>query len=79
MEKVYVVTEEGWRESYGSYTYLIGVFDTLEQAEKVCSVNNYRRLTSIVKNTEHPLEKDGDFGDFWEYYTNDYCLGGYAE
>ena len=75
-EVIYVVTEEGWREGYGSYTYLIGVFDTLEQAEKVCNVNDYRRLTSIVKNTEHSLKKGSDV---FEYYTNKYCLGGYSE
>ena len=73
---VYVVTEEGLREGYGSYIYLIGVFDTLEQAEKVRSVNDYREITPISKNIEYPLEKGNDY---CENYRNDYFLGGYEE
>lgn len=78
--KVYVVIEDGWYTGYGSYPYLIGVFDSKEDAEKIAknSFNkNYpREIIEIEKNKEFPLSKILRYS---EEYGNDYPLGGCAE
>ena len=74
--KVYVVIEEGYYCGYGSYPYLIGVFDTKEKAEEIAktSFNGHpRKIIEIEKNKEFPL--DGDEHEA----SNEYPLGGYAE
>ena len=80
MAKVYVVIEEGYHCDYGSYPYLIGVFDNKEDAEKIknnaVDPETYpRNIIEIEKNAEFSL-KNGYFSD---EYENDYPLGGYAE
>jgi len=80
MAKVYVVIEEGYHEDYGSYPYLIGVFDNKEDAEKIkdnaIDPEGYtREIIEIEKNKEFPLNP----GYFEDEYENDYPLGGYAE
>lgn len=81
MDKVYVVIEEGYHEDYGSYPYLIGVFDNKEDAEKIkdnaIDPEGYpREIIEIEKNKEFPLLKILYFS---EEYGNDYPIGGYAE
>lgn len=77
MSKVYVVIEEGWKDGYGSYPFLIGVFDSKEDAEKMversADMDEPRVVIEIEKNKEFPLT-EGEY-----YYFNDYSLGGYAE
>ena len=75
-ETLYVVTADGYKHSYGSYIYLIGVYDTREKAQKVCEENKdwEAEVKEITVNTTYPLTTD-IFGD----YSNDHCLGGYDE
>lgn len=83
MAKVYVVIEDGYHDDYGSYPYLIGVFDNKEDAEKIennaIDPENYpRSIIEIDKNTEFPLKHGNYIFDECQY-CNDYPLGGYAE
>lgn len=75
--KVYVVIEEGYYDDYGSYPYLIGIFDTKEEAEEIAKTSFNgdfpRKVIEIEKNKEFPLN-----GDKYEA-SNEYSLGGYAE
>lgn len=73
-ETLYVVTVDGIKHSYGSWIYLIGVYDTKEKAQKVCDENKEWEadITEITVNATCPLTKD-KYGD----YSNGYLLGGY--
>lgn len=60
--KLYVVIEEGWYTGYGIYPYLIGVFDTKEEAEEIAKTSfnaEYSRIIiEIEENKEFPLNGD---------------------
>ena len=71
---LYVVTEDGYRHSWGSEIYLVGVYDDKETAESVVKNLGYGQITEIALNSTHML-KYNDFGDM----MNDLYLGGYAE
>ncbi len=71
---LYVVTEDGYRHSWGSEIYLVGVYDDRETAESVAKNLEYGRITEITLNNTHMLRYD-DFDDM----RNNLYLGGYAE
>ena len=72
---VYVVTADGYRCSYGSEVFLIGVFTDKEAAEKAAKRNN-GMVTEVGTNKEFTLRKRaGDYGNM----TNRFYLGGYTE
>ena len=87
MAKVYVIVEEGYQASYGSYPYLIGVFHDKEKAESLIknSVNpeQERAVIEIESDIEFPLSpRISPFGENFvdtDNFINDYPLGGYAE
>ena len=79
---VYVLTIDGWGDGYGSYIFLVGVFDSKEKAENAmkelpeCLINEERcSITCTNINDVHNLRKGFGADD----YMNDFCLGGYAE
>ena len=86
--EVYVMTADGWCEEYGAQIYLIGVFNSLEAAkeheEKIIKDFNGRpndvpymvRITKAVLNNPIDLTKNNEE---WDYYSNNYYLGGYIE
>lgn len=78
MAKVYVVVEEGYQESYGSYPYLIGVFHDKEKAESLIKNSINPEQERIVIEIESDIEFSLKKGDY-TLYCNDYPLGGYAE
>ena len=59
--KLYVVTADGWARGYGSELYLIGVFDTEEQAiealNKAREAGAYCKIKEINLNEEHSMKK----------------------
>lgn len=76
--KVYLVTFDGYCDSYGSEIYCGGIFETLEKAEdyveSICVPNKlYFTITEIYLNEWLELTKSD-----YEYSTDKY-LGGYTE
>ena len=76
--KVYLVTFDGYCDSYGSEIYCGGIFETLEKAEDYveakCVPNKlYFTISEIYLNEWLELTKSEN-----EYSTNKY-LGGYIE
>lgn len=81
MKNVFVVTADGYFDSYGSEVYLIGVFDNYEDAKTTADncggVLGCTIITEIEFNQAFPLKSkkipfDGE-------KSNDYFLGGYCE
>lgn len=70
---VYVVTQDGYLNSYGSEIYLVGVFTDKKKAEKAASAER-AMITEIPLNKKFPLKKST-----WGGVGNDYYLGGYFE
>lgn len=75
-EKVYVVTENGWMDSftYGELIYLVGVFTDKDTAKKVAEEHN-AQITEIEPNKVFPLKGNKDK----LCSENEYLLGGYVE
>ena len=73
---VYVVTADGIKDGWGSVVYLIGVYNTEEQAQKVCKENEDwgAEVTEITANTTYSLRQNEDGN-----YLNEHYLGGYEE
>ena len=80
---VYVVTADGYNEGYGSELYLIGVFDSEEEAIIAkCNLpfDVRGRMTSITLNKTNDLKKyEHDPFDREHSYHNELYLGGYIE
>lgn len=88
MEKLYMVIFEGYWGSYGSYTYLQGIYSSKEIAEKhvKAMLEKYPyldveaediQIVEVAKDT--PLEVRRSESE-WRYgIQSDVCLGGYAE
>lgn len=76
IEKVYVVTENGWMDSFthGELIYLVGVFTDKDMAKKVAEEHN-AKITEIELNKVFPLKGNKDK----MCNENDYLLGGYVE
>lgn len=71
--KVYVITDDGYEENYGSEIYLMGVFSDIEKAKR--RVRKYGgKITEIEVDKIYPL-KEVEFGN----KANEYYLGGYYE
>lgn len=86
MSKVYLVIFDGYMEEYGSYSYLLGAYDTKDKAEEA------------VKTLPLEVRDDDEFGDYrvaiqeievnktYEIkktnggnYSTEWPTGGYAE
>ena len=74
-KEVYVLTQDGWTEGYGSEIYLIGVYLDKELAERYVSEHFNVTLTIIEPNKAFPLR----YGQQGRNMENDYHLGGYIE
>lgn len=74
-KNVYVVTKDGWNDSYGSEIYLLGVFSNKDTA-KIVAKEHHAEVTEIEPNKVFPLKHDKN--EPWCDY-NSYYLGGYAE
>lgn len=80
-KKLYVVTCDGVQDGYGSYIYLVGVFDNRKDAENArdaaakVSNDEFASITEVDLNKEYPLVMNSDFSEA----TNENLLGGYME
>ena len=74
---LYVVTADGWTSGWGTEIYLVGVYDSEEQALKVIEENEslYCKMSVVELNKTYKMKKD----DSWGNYTNKLYLGGYYE
>lgn len=82
--KVYVVTADGYCDTYGVEIYLIGVFDSLEAAEKAQANNDdlkaeYGSTTCAITEVELNSICDLSPDPINLSYENELYLGGYAE
>lgn len=75
-EKVYVVTENGWMDSFthGELIYLVGVFTDKDTAKKAAEERD-AEITEIELNKVFPLKGNKDK----LCNENQYLLGGYVE
>ncbi len=71
--KVYVVTQDGFLDGYGTEIYLVGVFTEKKKAEKAASAER-TSITEIQLDKAFPLEESICGG-----LENDFYLGGYNE
>lgn len=76
IEKFYVVTKNGWYDSFthGELVYLVGVFTDEDTAKKVAEEHD-AQITEIEPNKVFPLKGNKDT----LCNENDYLLGGYVE
>jgi hypothetical protein len=86
MSKVYLVIFNGYMEDYGSYSYLLGAYDTKDKAEEAVKTlpadirdddefGDYRvAIHEIEINKTYEIQKD-EWGD----YSTEWPTGGYAE
>ena len=71
--KMYVVTANGYKSSYGAKIFLIGVFNN-EQDAKEAKAQNGGSITAVDLNTSYPLIPV----ESW-LNANPHYLGGYIE
>ena len=86
MSKVYLVIFDGYMDDYGSYSYLLGAYDTKDKAEEAIktiplevreddSYWDYRvAIQEIEVNKTYEIKKDE-----WGNYSTEWPTGGYAE
>jgi len=86
MSKVYLVIFDGYMDDYGSYSYLLGAYDTKDKAEEAAitlplevreddSYWDYRvAIQEIEVNRIYEIKKDE-----WGNYSTEWPTGGYAE
>ena len=86
MSKVYLVIFDGYMEDYGSYSYLLGTYDTKDKAEEAVKtlplevrgddeLDDYRvAIEEIEVNKTYEIKKDD-----WGNYSTEFPTGGYAE
>lgn len=82
MSKVYLVIFNGYMEDYGSYSYLLGAYDTKDKAEEAVKTlpadirdDDWRvAIQEIEVNKTYRIEKD-----IWGDYSTEFQTGGYAE
>lgn len=82
MSKVYLVIFDGYMEDYGSYSYLLGAYDTKDKAEEAVKAlpvelrdDDLRvAIQEIEVNKTHKIKKDR-----WGDYSTEFPTGGYAE
>ena len=86
MSKVYLVIFDGYMDSYGSYSYLLGAYDTKDKAEEAVKtlpvevrdddeIGDARvAIQEIEVNKTYEIKKDR-----WGDYSTEFPTGGYAE
>lgn len=86
MSKVYLVIFDGYMEGYGSYSYLLGAYDTKDKAEEAVKTipvevrddDHYGdvrvAIQEIEVNKTYEIKKDR-----WGNYETEFPTGGYAE
>ena len=86
MSKVYLVIFDGYMDSYGSYSYLLGAYDTKDKAEEAVKtlpvevrdddeIGDARvAIQEIEVNKTYEIKKDR-----WGVYSTEFPTGGYAE
>lgn len=83
MNKVYLVTFDGYMQGWGSYTYLLGIYDSESKAkEAVATLPDVLRGEFSDRVEIHKVEVNNTqevYMDFIDDYFTDIMLGGYAE
>lgn len=84
MNKVYLVIFDGYMEDYGSYSYLLGAYDTKDKAEEAVKTLPVEvrddedcirvAIQEIEVNKTYEIKKD-----CWENYSTEFPTGGYEE
>lgn len=86
MSKVYLVIFDGYMDDYGSYSYLLGAYDTKDKAEEAVKtlpvdirdddvLGDARvAIQEIEVNKTYEIKKDR-----WGNYSTEWPTGGYAE
>lgn len=86
MSKVYLVIFDGYMDDYGSYSYLLGAYDTKDKAEEAVKTVpvelrgedgywDYRVVIQEIEvNKTYEIKKDE-----WGNYSTEFPTGGYAE
>ena len=82
MSKVYLVIFDGYMDDYGSYSYLLGAYDTKDKAEEAVKTipvevrdDDWRvAIQEIEVNKTYEIKKDR-----WGVYSTEFPTGGYAE
>ena len=72
---MYLLTADGYNDSYGSAIYALGVFDSEKQAVKAKEECGRGLITKLELNKIYPLKG----GTWWDGDSNDKYLGGYIE
>lgn len=77
--KLYVLTVDGYTRGYGSYIYLVGVFDSMKKVEEAQNtldkeIREDSSINEISLNEVAELTEDR-----WGDFANRYLLGGYHE
>lgn len=77
--KLYVLTVDGYTRGYGSYIYLVGVFDSMKKAEEAQNTldKEIREDSSINEISLNEVAELTE--DHWGDFANRYLLGGYHE
>lgn len=79
MEKLYVVTADGYKDDYGCSIYLLGVFKDEESANEAKA--KYPELDVMITEAEigkeYPLKPMDEYTNY--LFENNNYLGGYAE
>lgn len=83
MNKVWIVDFDGYLGGYGSYSYLLGVYDSEEKANAEANKlkEHYTELRTrvsvrpVMVNATYKVKELTD----WDEIVTDFCLGGYAE
>ena len=83
MSKVYLVIFDGYMEGYGSYSYLLGAYDSKDKAKEAVKTipvevrdgGAWRiAIQEIEVNKTYKIKKDN-----WGNYETEFPTGGYAE
>ena len=82
MSKVYLVIFDGYMDDYGSYSYLLGAYDTEDKAEEAVKTlpvevrdDDWRvAIQEIEVNKTYEIKKAD-----WGVYSTEFPTGGYAE
>ncbi len=82
MKEVYMVIFDGYRGGYGSYSYLLGIYESEKEAKKATEgiPEEIRSDDTAVCIMPMTLNKTLDiYKDRWGDYHTECCLGGYSE
>lgn len=83
MNKVYLVIFDGYLQGWGSYAYLLGIYDSESKAkEAIATLPDELRVEFSERVEIHEVEVDNTqkvHKDLIGDYFTDIMLGGYAE